>query len=276
MRQALDAARVVSSDSDVHEKILREVLVWASEMDMSKPSPVLAQLIHRRLNQLTGVEDPYRAAKDAQNQMAMDMMPKLKALVDASADPLALSVRLAIAGNIIDLGVKGSVGKPDLHASIEKALSGEFDGDVEDFKAVVETAESILYLADNAGEIVFDRLLIEHLPLDKVTLAVRGRPVINDVTMVDAVSTGLTELVTVIDNGSDAPGTVLDDCNRAFRDKFESADLIISKGQGNFETLSDISANVYFLFQVKCPLVAEQAQRVTGSHVLMRSKGWKK
>ena len=276
MRQALDAARVVSSDTAVHEKILREVLGWASEMDMSKSAPVLAQMIHRRLNQITGVEDPYRAAKDAQNRMAMDMMPKLKALVENSADPLALSVRLAIAGNIIDLGVKGSVDKPDLHESVERALNVGLEGDIEDFKAVVESAESILYLADNAGEIVFDRLLIEQLPLEKVTLVVRGHPIINDVTMVDARSTGLTDLVTVIDNGSDAPGTVLDDCSRMFRDKFESADLIVSKGQGNFETLSDTSANIYFLFQVKCSLVAEQAQRVTGSHILMRSKGWKK
>ncbi len=117
-------------------------------------------------------------------------------------------------------------------------------------------AGRILYLADNAGEIVFDRLLVEALAPQRVTLAVRGTPVLNDATAADARAVGLTEICEVIDNGSDAPGTVLEDCSREFRQRFSTADLIIAKGQGNFETLSEAPGNIFFLFKVKCPVIA--------------------
>ena len=105
-------------------------------------------------------------------------------------------------------------------------------------------------------EIVFDRLLIEQLPREKVTLVVRGAPVSNDATMIDAEDTGLTKLLEVIDNGSDAPGTILDDCSHAFRERFDSADLIIAKGQGNYESLSEVEKDIYFLLKAKCPVIA--------------------
>jgi len=134
-------------------------------------------------------------------------------------------------------------------------------------------AKSILYLADNAGEIVFDRLLIEQLPRERVTVAVRGAPILNDVTWVDATTVGVDTLVKVIDNGSDAPGTVLADCSDAFQKQFAEADLIISKGQGNFETLSDSPENIFFLFKAKCPVVADQVGCPVGTQVLHHCKG---
>jgi len=271
LRQTLDSSRAVTDDPAVHEKMLREVLAWCAGVDLSDSAPVIASRIHRRLRELSGVEDPYKEAKAEQNRMAIALLPELEHELEVADDPLGLSVRLAIAGNIIDLGVKGSVEKPDVHESVRRALECGVDGDFEAFRAAVESAESILYLADNAGEIVFDRLLLERLPKSKVTLAVRGYPVINDVTMADAEFCGLTELVKVVDNGSDAPGTVLDECSAEFRKIFSNADLIISKGQGNFETLSDVDANIFFLFKVKCPLVAEQTGMTIGSQVLMRT-----
>lgn len=269
LRQTLDSSRAVTDDPVIHEKILREVLAWCATVDLSQSSPVIASRIHRRLRELSGVDDPYAEAKAEQNRMAMNLLPQVEQALAEADDPLELSVRLAIAGNIIDLGVKGSVEKTDVHESIRKALECGVDGDFEEFRAAVERAESILYLADNAGEIVFDRLLLEQLPREKITLAVRGRPVINDVTMADAIQCGITELVRVIDNGSDAPGTVLPECSVEFRELFAAADLIISKGQGNFETLNEVDANIFFLFKVKCPMVAEQSGMEMGSQVLM-------
>ena len=271
IRQTLDSSRSVSDDPDVHEKMMREVLAWCAEVDLSNSAPVVASRIHRRLRELSGVADPYKEAKEEQNRMAMALLPELEKELDAADDSLELSARLAIAGNIIDLGVKGSVEKPDVHESVRKALECEVDGDFEAFRSAVESAGSILYLADNAGEIVLDRLLLERLPREKLTLAVRGYPVINDVTMADAEFCGLTDLVKVVDNGSDAPGTVLEECSAEFRELFESADMIISKGQGNFETLSDVDANIFFLFKVKCALVADQSGMKIGSQVLMHS-----
>ena len=133
-------------------------------------------------------------------------------------------------------------------------------------------AERILYLADNAGEIVLDQLLIEQLPRERITVAVRGAPVLNDATMEDARSTGLTKLVRVIDNGMDAPGTLLDLCSAEFVAAFQNADLIISKGQGNFESLIDhCGANIYFLFMAKCGLVADRVGCPLGSFVALSS-----
>ncbi len=268
VRQTLDACRMVSDDPTVHEKMMREVLGWMSEMNLSVSPPVLAQRIHRRLRELTGVADPYRVAKAQHNQMAMRMAPALRGEILESDDPFSRAVHLAIAGNIIDLGVKSGLSDSDIHASLEQAASEELLGDLEAFRAAVNRAEHILYLADNAGEIVFDRLLIEQLSLERVTLAVRGAPIINDVTRVDAQTAGLDDLVEVIDNGSDAPGTVLADCSETFRKQFSEADLIISKGQGNFETLSDSTENIFFLFKAKCPVVAGQVGCPVGTQVL--------
>ena len=272
VRQTLDACRMVSDDSAMHEKMVREVLGWMSEMDLSASPPVLAQRIYRRLRELTGVTDPYRDAKAQQNQMAMHMLPDLQAEVAASDDPFSRAVHLAIAGNIIDLGAKSGLTDADIHASLEQAASEELLGDVEAFRSAVNGAKNILYLADNAGEIVFDRLFIEQLPRERVTFAVRGAPILNDVTRIDAATVGIDTLVEVIDNGTDAPGTVLADCSDAFQKRFAEADLIISKGQGNFETLSDSPENIFFLFKAKCPVVAEQVGCSVGTQVLYYGK----
>ena len=220
---------------------------------------------------MTGVDDPYRAVKDRFNRMALDMLPELAGVVKQAADPLEMALRLAIAGNVIDLGVNGEITEDEARRCIQDALDGPFGGDVDAFRQAVSMATNILYLADNAGEIVFDRLLIEQLPSVRLTLAVRGRPILNDATMADAWTAGLCDIVKVIDNGSDVPGTILGDCSEAFRQQFAEADLIIAKGQGNFETLSDETADIYFLFKVKCPVIARHIGLPVGTHVLARS-----
>jgi hypothetical protein len=263
---------MVSTDPAVHERIVREVLRWASEMDLDQPPAVLGQRVHRRLREITGVEDPYRAAKDHLNRMALSLLPELKAEIEATSDRLALAARLAIAGNVIDMGVNGNVTETDVRQSVRQALAEPFTGEQNGFRQSVAEARSILYLADNAGEIVFDRLLIEQLSPARVTLAVRGAPVINDATMTDARAVGLHEIIEVIDNGSDAPGTIVEDCDQGFNRRFTEADLILAKGQGNFETLSDEPRNIYFLFKAKCPVIARHVGVPVGTHVLARSR----
>lgn len=272
VRQALDAARMVSTDPAVHERIVREVLRWAGEMELDEPPPVLGQRIHRRLREITGVEDPYRAAKDHQNRMAMDLMPDMKSEVVSAEDPLMAAARLATAGNVIDMGVNGKVTESDVRQALHQALAEPLDGEWSDFRQAAAQARSILYLADNAGEIIFDRLLIEQLSPERITLAVRGAPVINDATMADARAVGLHEIVEVIDNGSDAPGTILEDCNQDFTRRFAEADLILAKGQGNFETLNDEPRDIFFLFRAKCPVIAAHIGLPVGTHVLARSR----
>ena len=136
------------------------------------------------------------------------------------------------------------------------------------FKHAVSRANNILYLGDNAGEIVFDRLLIEQLPCEKITFVVKGGPILNDALMEDAQIVGLTDVVDVIDNGSDAPGTILESCSEAFRLRFDESDLVIAKGQGNYETLSDVDKNIFFLVTPKCSVLARHLGREIGSLVL--------
>ncbi len=273
LRQTLEAARVASSDPAEHEAFLREVLTWAGKMDLRQSPPAITQQIHHRLREISGKDDLYRAVKDRQNLMAMDMLPDLSARVKAAKNPLLMSARLAIAGNIIDLGVNGKLTEADVHLALKQALTEPLSGDPDRFQTAVREAHSILYLADNAGEIAFDRLLIEQILPKRVTLAVRGAPAINDATCEDARQVGLDQMVEVIGNGSDAPGTILSDCSPEFYSRFRQADLIIAKGQGNFETLCDEPGNIFFLFKVKCPLVSELVHQPVGSHMLVRSRG---
>ena len=271
-RQTLDAVRRVSDDPAFYERVVREVAGWICTADLRLPPPVMAQRVHRLLRELTGIADPYVAAKMRDNALALSLMPELRERLAVSSDPLSLAVRLAIAGNLIDLGPKQELSAETIQRSIRQVLDEPFSGDVETFRLAAADAKDILYLADNAGEIVLDRLLVEALGPAKVTVAVRGAPVINDATIDDARAAGLHEIVPVISNGSDAPGTVLEECDAEFRKRFAQADLVISKGQGNFETLSAAPRDICFLFKVKCPVISSNVGLPLGTQALLWSR----
>jgi damage-control phosphatase, subfamily I len=272
LRQSLDAARLVSTNPSVHEHIIRDALSWAVEMDLNQSPPAMAQRIHRRLREITGVIDPYRETKDWQNRVAMELIPALRAEIESASDPLLVAARLAIAGNVIDMGSNGNLTEADVRQALKQALTEPFFGEEDRFRQAIAQAKSILYLADNAGEIAFDRLLVEQLSPGRVTLVVRGAPVLNDATLVDARTVELDQIVEVIENGSDAPGTILTDCSQELRDRFATADLIIAKGQGNFETLNNEPGNLFFLFKVKCLVITDLVNQPIGTQMLVHSR----
>lgn len=269
VRQGLHAVRLVSDDESVHEQVLREVLRHASGIDL-KQSPVeMGQYIHRCIRYLTGEDDPYAATKQRFNQEALRLLPKLRTIILESDCPLETAVRIAIAGNIIDFGVRSDIDEEAVHASLEHALTTPISKEAfAAFQDQAEHAERILYLADNAGEIVFDRLLLEQLPTERVVVAVKASPVINDATMADARTAGITDRVEVIDNGDDAPGTVLENCAADFIQRFKQADMIIAKGQGNYESLNEVEAPVFFLLKAKCAVVADDLGCNVGDLIL--------
>jgi uncharacterized protein with ATP-grasp and redox domains len=272
IRQALDAARLATDDQQIHKQVLREVIVLAKDLDMSQSPPVMGQKIHRLIRELVDVEDPYRDIKQRFNNTALRLYPKMREYVIESKDMFKTAIRLAVAGNIIDFGVNGRLHERELEKTISDCLAADFpDGPLESFRQAVNEAEEILYIADNAGEIIFDRLLIEQLPLEKLTVVVKGSPVINDATLEDAVLAGLPKIVEVIDNGSDAPGTILESCSESFLARFEKADLVIAKGQGNYETLSEVDKNIFFLLKAKCPVIAKDLSCEVGEMILRKS-----
>jgi len=271
VRQALDSVRLVTDDETVHEELLRTVLRAIGDMDLNQSPPTMGQRIHRLIRRLTGQSDPYQDIKTAHNHLALQIYPTLKARVDHSSHPLHTAMRLAIAGNVIDMAVNTRLSDRHVHDGIDRALTLPFEGNLHAFSRTIAKAERILYLADNAGEIVLDRLLIEQMPTDKLTVVVRGAPVINDATMTDAEAAGITDLVDVIGNGSDAPGTLLDNCSEAFRERFNTADVIIAKGNGNYETLSEVDRDIFFALKVKCSVIARDLGCPVDTLVLKRS-----
>lgn len=270
VRQAADAVSMSAASDEDRKRLMHHILQWIGEADLDQSPPAIAQIIHRRLRELLPTEDPYRAAKDAHNALAAALTASIRRRIASSFDPLTMAVRYAITGNIIDLGAKNGIGYGEIYDELQSAPMQPIFGDMAAFKQAVAEAKTILYLADNAGEIFFDRLLIEQLPDAKITLAVRGTPVINDATRLDALAADLEKIVEIIDNGSDAPGTVLKDCSADFRRRFEDADMVIAKGQGNFESLSGVSDKIFFLFRTKCPIISAQSGFDVGTYVVTR------
>ena len=171
------------------------------------------------------------------------------------------------------MGVKSGLSESQVEKNIAESLTDPLDTKaLEEFRNATAQAKDILYLGDNAGEIVFDRLLVEQLPCKNVTFVVKASPIINDATMEDAKMAGLTDMVSVIDNGSDAPGTILESCSQDFRRRFNEADLVISKVQGNYETLSGVDKNVFFILRAKCPVIARHLGCEIGSLVLVKNE----
>lgn len=268
VRQALEAARMATADEKIHGDVLRSVLAAAARMKFDGSPPVMGQQIHRIIRTLSGNADPYKAVKTDFTEYALRLYPDCRKAVDRSEAPFETALRFAAAANAIDFGAATEVEQPDSPLFIEQAMSETLFGHVEALQEAAGSAKKILYLGDNAGEIVFDRLLIEQLPMEKVVFAVRGAPVINDATREDAIAAGITGLVTVVDNGSDMPGTLLEECSDRFMRHFAAADLVISKGQGNYETLSDVDKKIFFILKVKCRVIATHLGCATGTLVV--------
>jgi len=268
VRQAAEALEMTGCGGPRQEELLRRLLRDIAAADWAVVPALIAQRVQRTVRAETGDGDPYRKLKGRMNRTALDLLPELADAVGRQPDPREAVLRLAIAGNLLDAGSKVRLAPEDLSARLKGIWSLPLAGSAAELFRAAKEAREILYLADNAGEIVFDRLLVEALPAGKTTVAVRGAPIINDATREDALQAGLPAVARVIDNGSDAPGTVLEECSAEFRSQFESADLIIAKGQGNYETLSDTRKRIFFLLTVKCLLIAADIGAPVGTLVV--------
>ena len=269
LRQALSAARLVTDDEPSQHEVLIETLALLQQLPPDVTPPEIAFAVHGIVRARLSTADPYRDAKAESTRLALALYPQLKDLVAKSEDPLDAAVRLAIAGNIIDFGMGDSI--PDLWATVERVLAAPLAIDhLADLRKSLDAADHVLYLADNAGETVFDRVLIEQLP-SPVIYAVKGGAVLNDATRDDALAAGLDACSTIVDNGSAAPGTIRDLCSAEFRELFDAAPLIIAKGQANYETLSEAGPRVFCVLQAKCPVIAADLGAPVGGSIVRRS-----
>ena len=257
VRQTLEALERVGADQVMRDSVLRQVLRRLSEIDLDRSPPEMAQEIHRLIRQASGVIDPYAEVKQQFNRLIDDMIPELRRRIQGAADPFRVALRLALAGNIIDFGVHADMDEARVLATVEQSLKEPIAGmDLETSRRLLGRAGRILYVADNAGELGLDLLFIEHLGIERVSLVVRGAPTLNDVTREDAAFFGLDERMPILDTGSDAPGLIVEQAGDELRRALGDTDLVVAKGQGNYETMSGFARPVLFLLRAKCPVIA--------------------
>jgi len=256
MKQAYNTAVRATDDRKLIRLVLNRTAEYVMKLDLNTTPADASNFAYKVTTEVTGNRDPYREDKRRFNDLCLERAPALRRRIGDSPDPLKAAVRLAILGNVIDMGIGYSF---DLGRELERFLDLSLATDDYDvFRRRLEGGgRKILYIGDNAGEIVFDMLLVEMLSREHdVTFVVKGGPIINDATMEDAEYIGLTGMVEVIDTGSDGIGVKWSGVSDTFAERFGKADLVISKGQGNFETLSDREKEIYFLLRAKCESVA--------------------
>jgi damage-control phosphatase, subfamily I len=270
LRQTIQVARLNNCSKEQQIHLVQAVSSIIAELDISKSPPVNAAPIYRKIAEMTGCEDPYYEKKRASNQQALKVVSDLRREIKGTEHELASAVRFAIAGNIIDYGALETF---DIDVTLQKSRSARLA--VDDLflfsEAILRLAKGskVLYLTDNCGEIVYDSLLLEYLHRRSVelTIAVKDGPIINDALVEDALEAGLDSYGRIITSSGRVPGTDLTACTAQFIDVFNSAALVIAKGQGNFESLSEVERDIFFLLTIKCPVAARHMAELSGVEV---------
>ncbi|MFW6019404.1 MAG: damage-control phosphatase ARMT1 family protein [Bacteroidales bacterium] len=276
LQQALRISTVLNLTQAAKKQIMAESLNLVSSSDLNKTTPYYTREIWNIIKKHTNNHDPYKPIKQYYNHLMQERIIVIEEIIKEAPDPFRAGLKIAIAANVIDFGSKHNIDEIAIVREIDYKHSKPLSIDHhKELKHQLQNSATLLYLGDNCGEIVFDKLFIQQIkklyPDLSVTFVVRGAPIINDVTIEDAEQVNMHEVANVIDNGHDAPGTEIQHTSRAFREAFYSADVIISKGQGNFESLSHIDrGNIFFLFRVKCDAVSRQTNASNGSHICLQ------
>lgn len=240
---------------DKQEAAMRALFTKMAEIDYEKSPPELGKELHLLIQRVSGNPDPYLKIKQEYNSALFARYDEFKQRVDNSPHPFNTALRFAIAGNIIDFGPGHSI---DIDKTLEQVMTSDFAmDDSAELEDAIRTAKSILYIGDNAGEIVFDRLFLETINHPNVWFGVRGGPIINDALEADARFVGIDKFAKILSSGDNAPGTILEDTSPEFKKIFAEADLVIAKGQGNYEGLNTSNRDVFFLLMAKCIEVAK-------------------
>lgn len=258
-----------------------EILDFFSKVDRSEVPPYISAGIKQIHYKYFGCEDKYADIKRESNDYVMSIYPKVRKIINESDDPLLTALKFARIGNYIDYSALGdTVNDSELCSLISSAPKTTIDPvEYSNLKHDLTTAKSLTYVSDNAGEIAFDRLVIEILmaqyPDVEITLLVRGGPIVNDATKADADQVGLTDLVHVVGTTLPLAGVHLKSERPEVLALFENSDIILTKGQGNFETLSGCGKNIYYVFLCKCDMFTEMfnVPKLTGMFINERRLG---
>ncbi len=258
VNQGLNAVKKLGLGPEKEKEIALRAVKFLSQFDILDRSPAhYAYFIQQIVKEIAGTEDPFKEQKEIANIKALELLPKVEKIVNGEED-LEKAIRISALGNYIDFAIRGELEiEKDIMALAEESFAV---WDYDRLKEKLEKAKSVLIIGDNAGEIVFDKPLVRVLKEMgiKVVYGVKGKPILNDATLEDAEKVSMTKLCKVIDNGSDKVGTWLEDCSKEFLDHFYRSDVVISKGQANFETLSSADRDLFFLLVAKCDPIAKE------------------
>ncbi len=257
---------------------MQRVLKAIAETPKNVGAPVLVRTINKIQKEMFGYNKDFTHIKSYFNELMLGKAPEIREKLEMSDDSLKLAIQYAMTGNYIDFGAMDKVNEEELQRLLDNSINNHVDE--QEYLALrtdLEKADNIVYLTDNCGEIVIDKLLIEEIqklnPKATITVIVRGFPALNDATMEDAVQVGLTDIVRVIGNGNEIAGTYLEEVSVEAKELIDSADVILAKGQGNFETLRMCGKNIYYIFMCKCEMFAERFQVTRFSGMLISDKG---
>ena len=271
--QALKISKRMKLSEQKTSEILRGVGKILSKYDLNVTPPEIAKEVYEFISKISKVKDPYLNEKKEAINEALKFKKILQKRIQKSKNPLFDACRVAVSGNVIDLGVNQEY---DLQKEIKNIFELNFKyNDFDKFQSELNNAKSIVYLADNAGENVFDEILIEVLKnyVDTIYYFVRGKPIINDVTKEDLAGLEIEKLAEIIDTGVSTPGFNLKFANKLSKKLFYEADMVISKGMGNFECLyNECKRSVFYLFKVKCEVVAREVKANIGEYVFLKNE----
>ncbi len=273
--QAIRSSKIHTSDKEKILTVVQEVVKTLVGIDHSVPPPLISEYVYGTIRHMLGIDDPYAEIKKRYNDIALGYVEFARKRIASSDKPLECALKLSLAGNIIDFG--SEIRRFSIEDTLKETIERGFDiSNYPVFEKQLQNAKKLVLIADNAGEAVFDMMLLETIkklyPKLETYAFVRGGPIINDVTMEDARYIGMNRVAKLIETGKPIPGFWPDYCPQKCREIWENADIIIAKGQGNFETLTEIEDDrVFFLFIVKCRVVAEFMKTAKYSRVFLRN-----
>ncbi len=277
IKRIIFESHLSTADQSLHTKVIKNVCnAFADKYDPSLCSADLATQLHRIAYDTLHDSDPYKQLKEQSNKVAKTLVPKAKQLIDASNDPLKISMICAIVGNMLDFGIEGGSSKPeDLTATFEKFVKrGLGYDDYPTLHTILNNAKQILFFTDNCGEIVFDRLLLIELkkafPMLQITLVVKGAPVLSDATLEDAHQLQMKSIVDEVETtGGFAVGVNFSLLSSTLQKKLDTVDLIICKGMANYESFSETSYRpIAYLMRIKCTAIARSSQLPINTSVI--------
>ncbi len=257
MRQTLESGKFITQDEAVHEKLMREALGTLAKFNVNETDFETHRNLYKLIKSYCPNGDPFLSFKKEFNDICLGLEGYLNDLIIKSEDPFESAVRVSLAGNLIDSGIGTNLSREKLMQTIDDSLHQKISEEkIDDLRKNILQAKKILFIGDNTGEIVFDKIFIQNcIPTDKVTYVVRGGPAMNDSTIEDARYVGIDKVVKVITTGIDLPAAAISLASEEFKKEYYSSDLIISKGMGNFEALMDETNNIFFLLKIKCEVI---------------------